>query len=198
MDNIKNLAKTNPMTNKFSRQKITATGDPRASIKMNSLKTLWINTGTLCNLTCLNCYIESSPKNDRLSYITSKEVSQYLQEIKSNNFDTKEIGFTGGEPFMNPDIIKMLIESLSCNFRVLMLTNAMRPMMKHSKNLLRIKNNHSDKLIFRVSLDHYTKKLHEEERGANTWKPTLLGIKWLLENGFQVNFAGRRKWGENL
>ena len=197
MNNTKNAATNSPNIDKFSRQKVTATGEPRASIKMTSLKTLWINTGTVCNLTCLNCYIESSPKNDRLSYITFKEVSQYLQEIKNNNLNTKEIGFTGGEPFMNPDIIKMLKESLSFKFRVIVLTNAMRPMMKHSKDLLCIKNISSNKLTFRVSLDHYTKKLHEEERGINTWEPALSGIKWLLDNGFQVNFAGRNKWGEN-
>ena len=50
---------------KFENQKITAKGEPRASVKLNKLKTLWFNTGTLCNLTCDNCYIESSPKNDK-------------------------------------------------------------------------------------------------------------------------------------
>ena len=39
------------------------------------LETLWINTGSLCNLTCGNCFMESSPKNDRLVYISHEELT---------------------------------------------------------------------------------------------------------------------------
>ena len=67
----------------------------------------------LCNLTCTHCYIESSPRNDRLSYISAAEVRTYLDEIGERSLGTEEIGFTGGEPFMNPDIVAMLEDSLS-------------------------------------------------------------------------------------
>ena len=56
-------------------------GEPRAQVSLERLETLWINTGTLCNIECANCYIESSPENDRLVYITADEVSVYLDEI---------------------------------------------------------------------------------------------------------------------
>ncbi|MFP6835051.1 MAG: radical SAM protein, partial [Pseudomonadales bacterium] len=95
-----------------------------------ALHTLWVNTGTLCNLTCERCYIESSPSNDRLAYFSHSELRTYLDEITSENLATREIGFTGGEPFMNPDIIPMLGDCLVAGFQVLVLTNAMRPMMK--------------------------------------------------------------------
>ena len=49
----------------------TAKGEPRASVAFVGLTTLWVNTGTLCNITCANCYIESSPRNDRLVYISA-------------------------------------------------------------------------------------------------------------------------------
>ena len=51
---------------KFRDPRITAAGEARASVALKRLNTLWINTCTLCNLTCVNCYIESSPTNDRL------------------------------------------------------------------------------------------------------------------------------------
>ena len=56
---------------KFSDPDWTATRERRATVALDRLDTLWINTGTLCNITCQNCYIESSPSNDRLVYITS-------------------------------------------------------------------------------------------------------------------------------
>ena len=50
---------------KFQDPDITADGEERARVALTRLETLWFNTGTLCNLECANCYIESSPRNDR-------------------------------------------------------------------------------------------------------------------------------------
>ena len=94
------------------------------------MRTLWINTGSLCNITCRNCYIESSPENDRLAYITRAEAAAYLDEIARDRWPVTEIGFTGGEPFMNPDFIAMLGDALASGFSVLVLTNAMQPMLR--------------------------------------------------------------------
>ncbi len=94
--------------NKFDNSLTTAKGDSRAFVDLNQLTTLWINTGTLCNITCGNCYIESSPKNDALVYMTYQEVITYLDEIRDEEMATTEIGITGGEPFMNPDIMPIM------------------------------------------------------------------------------------------
>ena len=56
---------------KFSDPHVTAKGELRAYAPFKSYETLWFNTGTLCNLTRENCYIKSSPKNDRLVYPTT-------------------------------------------------------------------------------------------------------------------------------
>ena len=115
---------------KFAHPDFTADGEPRARVHLQRLETLWFNTGTLCNVACVNCYIGSSPTNDSLVYITAKEVCGYLDEMSRLDWRTGEIGFTGGEPFMNPEIIDMADACLSRAFRVLVLTNAMRPMMR--------------------------------------------------------------------
>ncbi len=70
---------------KFRDPLTTAKGESRASVALTHLHTVWFNTGTLCNLTCVNCYIESSPTNDRLAYITAAEVAAYLDEIASED-----------------------------------------------------------------------------------------------------------------
>src|SRR5262245_37821791 len=93
---------------KFRDPDWTATGERRAKVPLDALRTLWINTGSLCNIECRNCYIESSPENDRLVYMTRAEVAGFLDEIARDGLPTREVGFTGGEPFMNPDIIEML------------------------------------------------------------------------------------------
>ena len=57
---------------KFRDPDWTASGERRAQVPLQALRTLWINTGSLCNIECRNCYIESSPENDRLVYIDSR------------------------------------------------------------------------------------------------------------------------------
>src|SRR5438094_1026550 len=121
---------------KFQDPFVTAAGERRAQVALRSLDTLWFNTGTLCNLACHNCYIESSPKNDRLAYLSAAEVAGYLDEIAGLGLRTGLIGFTGGEPFLNPEFPAMLDLALGRGFRVLVLTNAMKPMHKQKPALL--------------------------------------------------------------
>lgn len=183
---------------KFRDPKVTANGEPRASVALSQLKMLWFNTGTLCNISCRNCYIESSPKNDRLAYLTRKDVLGYLDEIERGPWRTSEIGFTGGEPFMNPDILRMLEDCLIRGFEVLVLTNAMRPLQRHKKKLQEINTRFGRNLTVRVSLDHFAAEYHEDERGPGTFRPTLAGLIWLARSGFRVAVAGRTMWGDNL
>lgn len=181
---------------KFSHPDLTAKGEKRARVGLTKLETLWFNTGTLCNLACINCYIESTPKNDRLVYLTHEEVVSYLDEILDNQLGTQEIGITGGEPFMNPDILNIMQTSLERGFQLLVLTNAMRPMMKCADGLLKLHEAYGEQMTLRVSVDHFNPELHEEERGANSWEPMMKGLQWLSENGFNIDVAGRTRWGE--
>lgn len=183
---------------KFGDPDLTATGERRASVALTRLDTLWFNTGTLCNIACLNCYIESSPTNDALVYLGGAEAAAYLDEIAALGLGTREIGFTGGEPFMNREIIAMLGDALDRGHEVLVLTNAMRPMRRPAMQagLLALKVRHRDRLTLRVSLDHHSPALHDAERGEGAWAITIDGLRWLAENGFSIAVAGRAASGE--
>ena len=181
---------------KFQDPLVTATGERRAQIALKSLDTLWFNTGTLCNLACRHCYIESSPLNDRLVYLSASEVAEYLSEIEILRLGTKLIGFTGGEPFLNRELPAMLELALGRGFQVLVLTNAMKPMHKMKPALLTLRRHHQERLQIRVSLDHYGRGVHEEERGRRSWQPTIDGLLWLAAHGFLVSVASRRLSGE--
>jgi predicted phosphodiesterase/pyruvate-formate lyase-activating enzyme len=184
-------------TRKFKDPNLTAANEARAKVPLLALKTLWFNTGTRCNITCRNCYIESSPRNDQLVYLDVADIRPYLDEISRDRLGTEEIGFTGGEPFMNPAIVALLEESLSRGFCVLVLTNAMKPMRRWSKQLIDLNARFGDQLKIRVSLDHYTRDRHEEERGVDTFAATKDGLVWLARNGFNIAVAGRAMWGED-
>jgi len=190
------MADTYFPTEKFSDPDTTAKGETRASVAWTGLKTLWFNTGTLCNIECRNCYILSSPKNDRLVYLTLADVTPYLDEIEGE----VEIGITGGEPFMCPDILPIMEEILGRGHSLLLLTNAMRPMMRPrlQDGLRRLRDEGlAGKLTLRVSLDSHDRALHNAERGEGAFEEACVGLRWLADEGFPVALAGRQSLNED-
>ena len=184
---------------KFKNPDITAKGEARAKVTLSNPETLWFNTGTLCNITCANCYIESSPTNDALLYLKSDEVLPYLDQLEQRAWDVREIGFTGGEPFMNPQIIQMLKISLTRGYEVLVLTNAMAPMMRPAMQagLTELIECYGDKLTFRISLDHHRAAVHDAERGKGAFQKSVKGINWLAGIGARLAIAGRIEMAES-
>ncbi|MEQ9693294.1 radical SAM protein [Shimia sp. SDUM112013] len=183
---------------KFQDPFVTAKGETRAEVALSHPETLWFNTGTLCNIECENCYILSSPTNDALVYLTADEVSTYLDQLEARNWGVREIGFTGGEPFMNPEMIEMARRALARGYEVLILTNAMQPMMRKRvrAGLLDLHEEYGDKLTLRISVDHWDAAQHDRERGAGSFARTLDGMAWLRDHGIRMTVAGRTVWGE--
>jgi hypothetical protein len=169
----------------------TASGEPHASVALDGLYTLWFNTGTLCNIACTGCYIESTPRNDRLIYLSRADFDRFMDEAAIRHPELQEVGFTGGEPFMNPDAPGMIEAALVRGYRVLVLTNAMRPMQRHLPLLERLHADYGARLALRVSLDHYTPEGHEQVRGAGSFAPALAGLSWLASKGFALAVAAR-------
>ncbi len=184
---------------KFSDPLRTAKGETRAWVDPVALRTLWFNTGTLCNLACVNCYIESTPSNDALVYLTAAEVAGYLDEIEREQLGTEEIGFTGGEPFMNPDFPAMMRDALSAGYEVLVLTNAMAPMMRPlvRTKLAQLLKGFAGRITLRVSMDHWTAEGHDAVRGKGSFAATLKGLDWLRDEGATIAIAGRARWQES-
>jgi len=177
----------------------TADGTERARVSLKDPQTLWFNTGTLCNIECANCYIESSPTNYALVYLSCADVEGYLDQLEARAWGVREIAFTGGEPFMNPAMIDMARAALTRGYEVLILTNAMRPMMRPrvQEGLVALHQDFPGKLTLRVSLDHHSRAVHDAERGAGSFDATLAGMDWLRYAGIIMAVAGRVDMAES-
>ena len=142
--------------------------------------------------------IQFSPTNDRLEYFNLADAVSLFDEIATLKLGTRKIAFTGGEPFMNPDMLAMMEAALARGHDVLVLTNAMQPMqrLKIKTGLVDLNERFPGRITLRVSLDHYTKALHEAERGPDTWDKAVAGMDWLNAQGFRIAIAGRTCWGE--
>ena len=58
---------------------------------LTRLHTVWFNTGSLCNITCNNCYMDSSPTNDKLEYLSLSQVVTYLDEIVVEGYPLRRL-----------------------------------------------------------------------------------------------------------
>src|SRR4051794_32557619 len=76
-------------------------------VALAHLDQLWFQVaGTLCNLTCMHCFISCSPHNRSFGFLDLAAVRRHLDE--SVALGVKEYYFTGGEPFLNPDMTAIL------------------------------------------------------------------------------------------
>ncbi|MCI0442521.1 radical SAM protein [bacterium] len=134
------------------------------------LNDLWFMVGSRCNLRCIHCYVDSSPENDSLEQLTLQDVRTYLEE--ASRFGMRSVYFTGGEPFINRDIIAMLGEALKSG-EVTALTNATTPIVRYLDELETLHREFHGRLIIRVSMDHYVEARHDAIRGKGMFRKTV-------------------------
>ena len=184
---------------KFQDPLLTAKGEKRAAVYFKKLETLWFNSGSQCNIECANCYIQSSPTADHFIYLTPEDMAPYLDEIDEMYEEKIEIAFTGGEPYLNPHMLRLSEMALERGHTLLVLTNAMKPMMRPrvQKGLLDLQTRFPGKMTLRVSLDHFSQSGHDEERGDGSFDIALKGLGWLTEHGFDLHIAGRAMFSES-
>ncbi len=165
----------------------TPAGEPRGFIQPHALDELWFHTGTACNLACPFCLEGSKPGDDRLQLLRFAEAKPFIDEALT--LGVKQFSFTGGEPFVAKDVVRILDYALQ--FRPCMvLTNATEPLIKRLKQLKPLLN-HPNQLHFRVSLDHFDAAKHDIGRGEGMFALALKGLKQLHEMGFSVSVANQ-------
>lgn len=165
----------------------TPAGEPRGFIKPHALDELWFHTGTACNLACPFCLEGSKPGDTRLQLLRLADAKPLIDEAIT--LRVKQFSFTGGEPFIAKDMVKILDYALQ--FRPChVLTNATEPLIKRLEQLKPLLA-HKNKLHFRVSLDHFEASKHDIGRGAGMFDLALQGLRALQEMGFSVSVANQ-------
>ncbi len=165
----------------------TPEGDLRGFIQAHGLEEVWFHTGTACNLACPFCLEGSKPGDNRLQLARFDEVKPFIDEAIS--LGVQQFSFTGGEPFINKDIVRILNAALQ-HRPCLVLTNATEPLIKRLHQLEPLlKRPHP--LHFRVSLDHFDAMQHDQGRGRGMFAHALEGMRKLYRMGFSLSLANQ-------
>lgn len=163
-------------------------GDERRGfIQPHALEELWFHTGTACNLACPFCLEGSKPGDDRLQMLRLGDAIPFVDEAL--DLGVKQFSFTGGEPFINKDIIAILDYALM-HRPCLVLTNATEPLLKRLQQLESLRKR-PHPLNFRVSLDYPDAARHDAGRGRGMFARALEGLRRLHDMGFRVSVANQ-------
>jgi AdoMet-dependent heme synthase len=152
------------------------------SVKLEHLDELWFQVaGTLCNLECSHCFISCSPHNDAFGFLDLDTVRRSLDE--SVRLGVKEYYFTGGEPFLNPDMVAILEATLRYG-PATVLTNGTVLKEQWLDRLRRAEVASPYSLEFRVSIDGFTPETNDPVRGQGTFDRAVQGVRQLVDHGF--------------
>ncbi len=146
-----------------------------------ALDTLWLQvTGTLCNIACLHCFITCGPKNHRHELMSVAQVRAALDEAYQQG--VREYYFTGGEPFLHPEIQRLITMTLEQG-PLTILTNGMLIDDEMAAWLGEMFRAARYSLDLRVSLDGYSERANDTVRGKGTFKRIVAGIERLARHG---------------
>jgi AdoMet-dependent heme synthase len=161
-------------------------------VPIDHLDALWFQVGgTRCNLACTHCFISCSPHNRSFGFLSLADVQRRLEE--SVPLGVKEYYFTGGEPFLHPDMTDILIETLRFG-PATVLTNGT---VLKDEWLVRLSDAEVASrysLEFRVSIDGCSPEMNDPIRGAGTFARAMRGVQQLLKHGFLPIITAARVW----
>lgn len=164
-------------------------------IELRSLDELWFQVaGTVCNLTCNHCFISCSPQNHSFGFLSYEQVDAAL--LESVNHGVREYYFTGGEPFLNKQLVRMLQRTL--NFGpATVLTNGTVLKREWLEELKAAEAESGFSLEFRVSIDGPTPEINDPVRGAGTFDRAIKGVALLCDLGFLPIITMTQTWDDS-
>jgi MoaA/NifB/PqqE/SkfB family radical SAM enzyme len=152
---------------------------PRVAFR--ELRSLWLQvTGTLCNLACTHCFNASGPRRPWLASLPAPAVRQALAEAGA--LGVREVYFTGGEPFLHPEILPLLGEALAMA-PATVLTNGTLVDDGLAARLAALAAASPYSLEVRVSLDGAGAEENDRVRGADAFGRALRGVQHLAVHG---------------
>jgi len=177
-----------------NNERFNEKGSAPGYIQPKRLKEIWFHTGTVCNLRCSFCLEGSKPGDNRLNAITLEDAKPFVDEALV--LGAEQFSFTGGEPFVIPDMISILDYALDHN-PCLILTNATEPLLNRLHQVAKLANKPFP-ISFRVSLDHPNPEKHDAERGQGNFALSLKTMQQLHALGFAVSIARQSTVDEDI
>jgi molybdenum cofactor biosynthesis enzyme MoaA len=163
-------------------------------VPLLSLDTVWFQVaGTLCNLACTHCFISCSPTNRSHGMMTREEVRGFLEEARS--LGVNDYYFTGGEPFLNRDLLGILEDTLRIG-PATVLSNGTLVGEDRARALAALQAGSRYSLEVRVSLDGLSPETNDPIRGEGTFDAAMRGVRELGRAGLDPILTAAQTWSD--
>ncbi len=143
---------------------------------------LWLYSNYNCNLACTYCLTESSPAAAK-RHLDRSLISKIAAGAVAEGFTS--FGVTGGEPFMRPDMVEILLE-LQAHLPVLVLSNATLFTGRVLEDVRRLAGT---RVAIQISLDSATPQENDEMRAPDNFAKVVEAIPKLVAEGIAVRIA---------
>jgi len=151
------------------------------TVPFRRLTTLWVQlTGTWCNLECVHCINASGPGTPWLKPLDGEPVRRAIQAAE--RLGVREIYFTGGEPFLHPEILPLLGFALAAA-PTTALTNGTAITEPVADALAALADRARYSLEIRVSRDDVEPEGNDRVRGRGAWAKAVQAIQRLHARG---------------
>ncbi len=158
----------------------------KETLKNNNVKicretvdTLQVNMGKLCNQACVHCHVEAGPKRIEIMHISV--VQKILNLLRKKN-SIKVVDITGGAPELNENFKYFIRELRLLKLKIIDRCNLTVLHEKGQENtaLFLAKN----KVAITASLPCYTEQNVEKQRGRGVFIKSIESIKKLNKLGY--------------
>jgi radical SAM/Cys-rich protein len=144
----------------------------------DTVKTLQVNIGKVCNLMCRHCHVEAGPS--RTESMSPEIMSRCLRVMADNDIPTLDI--TGGAPELNPNLAWLVVEAGKLNRQVKVRTNLTVLKTKECSGMPEFYADQRVEIV--ASLPCYSAKNTDRQRGQGVFLGSIEMLSRLNELGY--------------
>ncbi len=148
------------------------------TIKINTAKTIVVETNYHCNFRCIHCYVPDDEKTD-FWYLSLNLADKLFNELDHHNF--RYILLTGGEPLLHPDFFDLYLMAHRKNFNITLFTNGSLLDEEKVEFLSRYPPSR-----IRISCFGDSENSYQQITGKKGYEKVLRSIYELKENGINI------------
>lgn len=151
-----------------------------AELFAETIDTLQVNVGKLCNQACKHCHVDASPK--RTEIMPREVVDACLRVLK--NFKIPTLDITGGAPEMIPDFRLFVTEARKLNTKIIVRHNLTVMFENGQEDLPEFFAANECEVV--CSLPYFLEQQTDAQRGGGVFEKSIAALKRLNAVGYGV------------
>lgn len=151
-----------------------------APLFAETIDTLQVNVGKVCNQACKHCHVDASPK--RTEIMRREIVDEILRVLREFRIPTLDI--TGGAPELNPDFRRLVAEARKLSAKVIVRHNLTVMFEPNQTDLPEFFAESETEIV--SSLPYFMPAQTDAQRGTGVFDKSIEALKKLNRVGYGV------------